>query len=243
MNKLKLISTTAWAAIGSLLIGGVFGSLALAAVVFIATLLFSKYQRGLKIAMACGAGLVSGIDEDCSPPVAGLEVEMWLMDRAEIDLANTTVVDRTITAIAMNSGKYAYKFVGKKTSNSSSITLAPQKYKNYWTHSWSGIIFSNTAATKKDIIEVLAAANVVAVVRNKWKGTDSATEFEVLGWDVGLEMSVGEKKSDDADTQSAWKVTMSSPKDQFESNAGYLLAGANQTAILALIEGLENSGS
>lgn len=244
MNKiLKRIVSLAFVGMLSLFIA-VATTPALGIFAFILTLFISRYVSNYKFAMVACAGLVSGFEADCETnPVAGLEVEVWLMDRDKIDLSATTISGRSITAIAMLDGYYAYKFVGKKSSNASSITLAPQQYKNYWAHQWTGVIFDNTAATKLDIIEVLAEANVVAIVRNKWKGVSSANEFEVLGWDVGLNMSLGEKKSDDVNTQGAWKITMSSPKDEFESNVGYLIGGANQAAMLAIVEGLEQSGS
>lgn len=187
------------------------------------------------IAYGC-ASLTTGFAASCATlPVGGLEVDVYLFNRDEIDLTTSTVSGRTISDIGMKGSSTGYKFSGLKTSNTSSIIMNPGKYSNNWIHQWAGVIFDNTASTKSDIVEKLASANIVAVVRNKWKGTDSNMEFEVLGWDVGLEMTAGEKKSDDADTQNAWKVTMSSPKDQFETNAGYIFFDTDQaTTILAL---------
>ncbi len=196
-------------------------------------------------AFSC-ASLIADFEADCDTlPVGGLKVDLWLINRDEIDLSNTVIGTgdnaRHITALELIASTYAYKFTGIKTSNASSITMNKGKYANNYVHSLSLVVFDNTSATKVNIIETLAGANLVAVVRNNWVGTNSAMEFEVLGWDVGLEGSAIEKKSDDADTQNAWKVTLASPTDQFENNAGYLLAGANQAAILAIIEDLESN--
>lgn len=207
-------------------------------------------KRFLRVAEAvfrksCGS-LASGSAANCAtPPVAGLEVDLWLINRADIDLTNTVITSgtRTITTLALNASTYAYKFTGLKKSNSTSIDMNQGTFKNNWIHLLNLVIFDNTSATKTDIIEVLADANLVAVVRNKWKGASQVHEFEVLGWDVGLEASAFQKKSDDAETQAAWKGTLSSPKDEFESNVGYLLYVTNQAGTLAALAALEEPGS
>lgn len=203
-----------------------------------------RNEKYLK-AFSCDS-LIADFEADCNTlPVGGLKTDLWLINREEIDLTGTTFgtgdLARTITALALTAGSYAYKFTGIKTSNASSIVMNKGKYQNNFIHSLSMVVFDNTSGTKVNIIETLKGSNLVAVVRNNWVGTNSAMEFEVLGWDVGLEGSAIEKKSDDADTQNAWKVTLSSPTDQFENNAGYLLAGADQAAILAIIENLESN--
>lgn len=255
MKKLKSILSVLTVVASSLFIGaaltqmtgstGLGVSVAFIGIVFgIGAGLANRKQRMI-VALSCSS-LIADFEADCTTlPVGGLEVDLWLINRDEINLTSTTIgtVDsaRIISALAMTSGTYAYKFTGIKTSNASSITMNAGKYSNNWIHSLSLVVFDNTSATKVNIIETLAGANLVAVVRNKWKGTSSNMEFEVLGWDVGLEGSAIEKKSDDADTQNAWKVTLTSPKDQFENNAGYLLWNTDQTTTLAIIENLESN--
>jgi hypothetical protein len=210
-------------------------------VLFIGSLVVGKFagmNRG--IAMTCGA-IAVGLNANCTTkPVANLEVDVYIMNRADIDLTTTSgnISGRLISAIAMKSGKYVYKYTGLKTSNSSLIQMAKGKYSNNWIHSLAGIIFDNTAETKENIIEQFAQGNFVAVVRNKWKGTDSDQEFEVLGWDVGLTADSQEKKSDDADTQGAWKQTLKTQDGEVETNAGYILWSTDQTTTLTALEAL-----
>lgn len=246
MKTLKIVSLFIISMIVAAYVGLAFGSLLVIGTVTLAFLImqglsFSR-KNAAAYALACGS-LATAFAANCNTkPVAGLEVDVYLMNRDEIDLTLTVPVGRNIPSITMQSGKFVYKFSGLKSSNSSSIIMNQGKYDNNWVHTWAGVIFDNTAATKEDIIEKLAAANIVAVVRNKWKGSNSNMEFEVLGWDVGLDMSAGEKKSDDADTQNSWKVSMTSPKDQFETNAGYILWDTNQATTLAALEAI-TSGS
>lgn len=193
--------------------------------------------------LACGT-IASGFAANCdTAPVAGLEVDVWLMNREDINLSGCTITGRKISVIALASLKEMYKFTGFKSSNNSAINLNLGKYKNNWIHTMGMIVFDNTPDTKTNIIEKLADANLVAIVRNKWKGAASAHEFEVLGWSVGLEASVSEKKSDDTDTQGAWKLTLASPKDQYEDNAGYIIDYGSQASTLAAIEALTDTGS
>lgn len=191
----------------------------------------------------CGT-ISEGFAANCdTAPVAGLEVDVYLANRDDINTSTTVIDGRKITTLAMKSAKELYKFTGFKSSNNSAITMNQGKYKNNWIHLVGLILFDNTPDTKENIVEKLADANLVAIVRNKWKGASSAHEFELFGYDVGLEASVLEKKSDDTDTQGAWKGTLSSPKDQFESNAGYIIDYGSQAATLAAIEAMTDTGS
>jgi hypothetical protein len=192
---------------------------------------------------ACGT-LTKGFAAGCTTsPVAGLEVDVWLINRDDIDTDTTTITGRKITDLNLKAGKEAYKFTGKKTSNNTAINMNVGKYGNNWVHLLGMIIFDNTPDTKANIIEILADCDVVAVVRNKWKGTTSAHEFEVLGYSVGLTAATLEKKSDDADTQSAWKGILSSHPDQFEDNAGYILDYGTQALTLAALAAFTDTGS
>lgn len=247
MKKIKLYSLVLVALASVFVVNALGLNLAWALALAGAGVLVGYLNAKQKTLAAFGClSLLADFEADCTTlPVGGLKTDFWLINRDEIDLALTTFgtgdTARIITDLAMTSGTYAYKFTGIKTSNASSITMNQGKYQNNYVHSISFVVFDNTSATKVNIIETLKGANLVAVVRNNWVGTNSNMEFEVLGWDVGLEATVQEKKSDDADTQNAWKVTLSSPKDQFENNAGYLLFGTNQTDTLALIEDLESN--
>ncbi len=238
--KTKIVLSIILAIVSALFIGAVTGSWIFAAIVLVGAFAIAKaYANEKGMAFAACAVLATAQAANCNTkPTAGLEVDVYLANRDDVDWDGSTISGRTISALVMKAGKFLYKFEGLKTSNNSSIVMNQGKYDNNWIHTWGGVIFDNTAATKEDIIEKLAGANLVAIVRNKWKGTSSNMECELLGRYVGLSASGLEKKSDDADTQGAWKVTMSSPKDEFENNAGYIVWDTDQTTTLDMLDAL-----
>lgn len=249
MKTLKIVSLTLITLLFSIWIA--FALDAGAATMTLGALLFlgfviqglSRRKNASTFALAC-ASMTTAFAANCATkPVAGLEVDVYLANRDDVDWDASTVNDRTIEVLAMKSGKFLYKYEGLKTSNNSSIKMNKGIYDNNFIHGWTGVIFDNTADTKQNIIEKFAGANIIAITRNKWKGTLSNMEFEFLGKDVGLEAADMSKESDNADTQGAWKVSMSSPDKQFETNAGYIVHdGVGQTSTLAMLDNL-TSGS
>lgn len=198
--------------------------------------------RGQAGMLNAGCSLITtGFVAGCSTtPVAGLEVDLYVANRSEIDLtASTFGTDGELTAIVMQTGKKFYKFTGKGTSNSLQIDMVEGKFSNdQWSHLLKNIVFDNTALTKKNIIKKFPSSDLVVVVNNKWKGTGGNMAFEALGWTVGLTGKAIQRKSDNAETAGAWEVTLASPKDQYEDNPGINVFITDYATTLAMMEAL-----
>jgi hypothetical protein len=216
---------------GCLLVGGAF-------------IVARAYSVSIML-MSCGT-IATGFEAGCdTKPTAGLETRYWVINRSDIDLTSTTFgADGEIDNLVLNVGALAYRYVGKGQSNGVQIDMVEGKYSNdQWAHIFNQIVFDNSAGTKKDIIKVFPSADVVIIYENKWKGTGGDSAFEAIGWTVGLTGKAIQRKSDDADTQAAWKVGLASPKDQFEDNPGINIFDTDYATTLAMLNALAGSSS
>jgi len=141
----------------------------------------------------CTGNLTADILFDClNSPVAGIEQDIVLINQADIDTITTTTDASNralLTNLQLKAGKTGYKLTGVKQANGKAWELvkkenAPDKFK----HTLSGVIFNPSAANKNQAANLALGAKYVAVVEQKWKGTDSEDAFEVLGLRSGLEL-------------------------------------------------------
>jgi len=142
----------------------------------------------------CTGNLTADIIFDCAnAPIGGIEQNVVLINKEDIDIAATTVDDTNrilVTNLQLKPGKTGYLFKGIKQSNGKAWELvkkenAPDKFK----HTFSGVIFNPTALNKQQADQLSKGAKYVAVVEQVWKGAASADAFEILGYSSGLEIT------------------------------------------------------
>lgn len=141
--------------------------------------------------MACNDLLTADILKNCAvKPVAGLEVDILLFNREDIDYGaltyDATNTTHLLTALVLKSGKTGYLVEGIKQSNGAAWELVVKDYGNAYKHTISGVVLAPSADNLKSLGEVLDGGSYVAVVERKWKGTDSDDAFVVLGLDAGV---------------------------------------------------------
>ena len=166
----------------------------------------------------CTGNLTADILFDCAnAPVGGIEQNVVLINKNDIDVVNTTV-DATnrvlVTNLQLLPGKTGYLLTGVKQANGKAWELvkkdnAPDKFK----HTFSGGIFNPSAANKLQADSLSKGAKYVAVVEQVWKGTDSDDAFEVLGLDAGLELMTMTNNSKENDNMIMFEL---SSADGFE---------------------------
>jgi len=142
----------------------------------------------------CTGNLTADIIFDCAnAPIGGIEQNVVLINKEDIDVAATTVDDTNrilVTNLQLKPGKTGYLLTGIKQSNGKAWELvkkenAPDKFK----HTFSGVIFNPTALNKQQADQLSKGAKYVAVVEQVWKGAASADAFEILGYSSGLEIT------------------------------------------------------
>lgn len=152
----------------------------------------------------CTGNLTSDILFDCTnAPIAGIEQNVVLIKKEDIDYANTvTNADNKIIIqnLQLKPGTTGYLLTGVKQSNGKAWELvkkenAPDKFK----HTFSGVIFNPSAINKQQANQLALGAKYVVVIEQVWKGEDSADAFEVLGLKSGLEISTMTNNSKEND--------------------------------------------
>lgn len=154
--------------------------------------------------MACDGLLDGDILFDCDyGTVAGLEVNVVIVNRTQVDVTTTTYDASNkvlMTAFALQSGNTGYSFQGVKQVNSTAFELVKKdtgadKYK----HIFNGVILNLSAENKLQLQQMGEGGKYVVIVEKKWKGEDSEDAFEVFGIDSGLELNVATYNSNEND--------------------------------------------
>ncbi len=108
----------------------------------------------------CNDILSAGILKDCvKKPVAGLEVDVLLFNREDVDYAALTydAVNDThlLTNFALKSGKTGYLVEGIKQSNGASWELVKKDYGNVYKHMLTGVVLNPSATNLKNLAALL----------------------------------------------------------------------------------------
>lgn len=165
-----------------------------------------------QLSPSCGL-ITANIQPDCENPlVGGLEVDLILINKDHITtMAFDTNNPLIVTGITLSGTNKGFLYTGIKNSNGSKSTLVKGKYTNTYDHEISMVVFKVNGEAKKQM-ELLAKGMVVAVVRNKYRGTNADSAFEIFGREQGLEVSVMERDVNNADTQGGFMVTLKTPE-------------------------------
>ncbi|KOS06996.1 hypothetical protein AM493_13865 [Flavobacterium akiainvivens] len=161
--------------------------------------------------MDCTGSLTADIIFDCAnAPVAGIEQNVVLINKEDIDIAATTIsaTNRVlVTNLQLKPGKTGYLLTGVKQSNGKAWELvkkenAPDKFK----HTFSGVIFNPGIDNKQQADQLSKGGKYVAVIEQVWKGEGSAEAFEILGLGSGLELSTMTNSSRENDNMIVFEL-------------------------------------
>lgn len=157
----------------------------------------------------CGK-LIKSILYDCNNPViGGTEAVVYLFNRSDIGgYVRDTDNPQIIKGITLASGAKGYKYEGYNTSVKPKSTFVKKDYSARYDHSVDFVIFAKGSDVKAEI-EKMAINRVVAVIENIHKSGDSA--FEIFGTDLGLELTTLKSDPNDANSEGAYEITLTSP--------------------------------
>lgn len=184
-------------------------------------------------------GLFESILLDCSKPIsAGVKDILYLINADDIlsttpDPSNPNL----ITGITLVSGAVAYKFEGKNSSIEPRAALVRQRYSEVYDHEVTFKVFDNGADIKKNL-QGAVTKKVVAIVENRFQGTDGDAAFEIYGLAAGLQANTLERITADADTQGAYNVVLVSSEFEKEPNLPATLFDVSYANTKALVEAL-----
>lgn len=173
----------------------------------------------------CIQGLSDDIPFCCNnKPIKGIENNVLIINKNDIDYATSILnLDQTIiTRLALKTGKRGYRVEGiKNIFGGSSKPVIEDTSVNGHTHSINIRLFKTDAASFKQINSMVDGGQFVAIVETKWKGEAGAAAFEVLGYDVGLEISADSEGRVYAENDGAYLITLATPKGYKEPKVGY----------------------
>lgn len=175
-------------------------------------------------------GLISqNIKVDCENPiVGGIEQEGVIINRKDIDFALTefetaqaggTARTNVITKIGLKPGKKAYRVVipNNQPFNGTSTTLEEGTNRNTFTNNVGMVILNNDPDVCENVIDGLASGEFVAILENKFKNTNKATNpgdsaFQIYGYYQGLKATTLENDKYSEDTEGGWNVVLTETK-------------------------------
>ena len=141
-------------------------------------------------------GLLTGdILFDCdNPPVGGIEVNVLLANKSDVDYATTTFdpANKTIcTNLQLLPEKTGYYIQGvKQVQKGSSELVIKESGPNKHKHTFAGVALNFSRENKLQLQSMSEGGSFIAVLELKWKGVDNKDAYQILGLKSGLEMSV-----------------------------------------------------
>jgi hypothetical protein len=184
-------------------------------------------------------GIFESIFIDCNKPIqSGVKDILYLINYD--DILSTTVDPlnaNLITGITLVSGAVAYQFEGKNSSIEPRAALLRQRYSEVYDHEITFKVFDNGADIKRNL-QGAVTKKVVAIVENRFKGTEDDAAFEIYGLGAGLQANTLERITADTDTQGAYNVVLASSEQEKEPNLPATLFDTNYVTTKALVTAL-----
>lgn len=160
----------------------------------------------------CDTSVIHDFLYDCdNPPVAGLEDEALLINRADIDFTASKVEKNVISSLVLKTGKKANVVQQRKDSfTGTAVEQVEGTYSNGTTQTFAFVAFANTA-DEKVALENMLNGSFVAVIKNKAAADDS--RYEVLGWNTGLKTPTLSKDYVAEESAGVYAVTLASGQE------------------------------
>lgn len=145
---------------------------------------------------------------DCNNPiVGGVEAEVLLINKDDIDYDLSIMASGILTDIILKTDKLGYLVGTLNKGIGSDNAVVKSTYRTMYDHNLEVRLFDNNPRLKM-WLESLDQSKVVAIIKNNYiKQNPTApevkgqTKYEVLGWNVGLEVLEGTSNKVDADLQ------------------------------------------
>lgn len=157
--------------------------------------------------------IVDCILKNCDNMVQGIKDTVYFINHEHVDKDNCTfdpenpllltqLVLKTVSPAA-----YAYCVSGYNQSNEHSVAMVKRRYQKVWDHNLIFRVFDNTPEVKAWVNDVANSRFLVIIENNYNKAGLGRTVYEVLGWDMGLELNAAERNPNDEEMMGAWLLT------------------------------------
>ena len=161
--------------------------------------------------------IVDCILKNCANLVQGIKDKIYFINYDDVDkdlstfdptnpLLCTQLVLKTVSPPA-----HAYCLEGYNLSNEPKTSLVKKKFQKVWEHGIVFRIFDNTPEDKLWISNAVDSRFMVIIENNYNKDVPplaaGRTVFEILGWDLGLELNAAERNPNDDELMGGWLLT------------------------------------
>lgn len=167
----------------------------------------------------CNQRLEKDLGFDCNNrPISGTERNILLVNREDIDWAATTITNNVITTLVLKNSKTGFLIsaLTEKHFTASSKPVIEEAGINGHTHSLGFRIYGVDAETCAQIDSLVDGASLVAIVERKAKGEANKSAFDVLGLQVGLEVSSDSAGRDYFANDGVYMLNLTTPSGQKE---------------------------
>lgn len=165
--------------------------------------------------MECISALSKDLGFECSPPLRGVEKNVLLINRADIDKAATTLDKNVITSLVLKEQKKAFLMQYAKDTHISVATkpVISDEDINGHEHSIVIVVYGKSAEDCAEIDKLVKGGDLIAIVENKDQSGDGKHAFDVFGFRSGLVVSEGEGRTNGG----YYRLTMKTPTGQTET--------------------------
>lgn len=162
----------------------------------------------------CDSVISQDLAVDCANPlVRGVEPDGVIMNRGDVDFAKSVMDENNkniIKTLLLKAGKkaYAVQQQGANPFTGTQTSLVVGTYRNTFTNEVAIAVLDNGPEVAQNIIDGLANGTYLLILRNKHKGADGRSEYQVYGYYQGLKASAIANEKYSEDTDGGWLVTL-----------------------------------
>lgn len=199
-----------------------------------------RFLSPIPTTSTCLEGIDGDIIADCNDmPFSGLETNVRLVNRQDIDYSTTTFnADKTIcTNFALLPGKEAFTLVGFKKSNDAGFKLVKKDAVNDgFEHELKGVAFNRKPETLDQINKLCKGNKIVAAVEYKHKGSTQTEAFMIYGVNSGLELQEATHSANS--NNGTISLRLASTKDEEEPNVPCVFLDTDYATTKAVFDAL-----
>lgn len=161
----------------------------------------------------CDSYISRDITVNCdSNQARGMEEDGIIINRNDIDFAKTEfgASKNIIQTLVLKTGKRGYEVrsAGATPYTGTATSMVKGTYRNTWNNTVPIVILANSPEVCEEIVEGLANGTFVIILRNKTKGEDGESEYQIYGYHQGLMAETIENDKYSEETDGGWLVTL-----------------------------------
>jgi hypothetical protein len=154
----------------------------------------------------------------------------YVVNLNDINKAATTVTNFAITALSYNPGAAAFACTVIPTDEpEGNAKYIPGQWRNGWDHNVKLRFMINDTAIRLRLDELLRSRVCVVL---QLLDADGDQYFEILGYELGLEVKDVDRNYNDEETAGGWVVSLGSNADFKEKDFPYILGTAPGTVVV-----------